>query len=207
MTKGTVYIVDDNDAFRESAAWMLEGEGYTVHAFSDPHEAVDGFSSFASDRPSCVLMDVRMPGMSGLDLHQKMINENIDVPVVYMTGHGDVPLAVEAMQKGALTFLEKPLQKEELRAALGRAFSGPVQRSRGKRPNSADISRFRERWQTLTPREKQIIEKVVDGNTNMVIGFDLEISIKTVELHRSRAVKKLGVRSVPELVKMMIACQ
>lgn len=207
MTKGTVYIVDDNDSFRKSATWMLEGEDYTVHAFSDPYEAIDGFSSFAGDSPSCVLMDVRMPGMSGLDLHQKMINENIDVPVVYMTGHGDVPLAVEAMQKGALTFLEKPLQIVELRAALARAFSEPVQRSRGTRPNSADISRFRERWQTLTPREKQIIDKVVDGNTNMVIGFDLEISIKTVELHRSRAVKKLGVRSVPELVKMVIACQ
>jgi len=207
MTERTVFIVDDNKDFRESTAWMLEGAGYQVQGFDEPETALERFAELDRSVPCCVLMDVRMPGMSGLDVHDAMNAREIDVPVVYMTGHGDVPLAVEAMKKGAITFLEKPLQDSALEAALDSAFSPPVQQARGTWPNRAELDDFRDRMATLTPRETEIIDKVVEGNTNMVIGFDLNISIKTVELHRSRATKKLGTRSVPELVKLVMACR
>jgi len=152
-------------------------------------------------------MDVRMPGMSGLDVHDTMNARAINLPVVYMTGHGDVPLAVEAMKKGALTFLEKPLQDEALDNALEKAFSSEVQLSRGMKQPQTEVEVFKQKLATLTGREKQIIELVLAGETNMNIGLDLNISVKTVEHHRGRAVKKLGVRTHPQLFKMMMACR
>jgi len=207
MAERTVFILDDNKDFRESTGWMLEGAGYRVQGFAEPEPALKKFAELDKATPCCVLLDVRMPGMSGLDVHDAMNERAIDVPVVYMTGHGDVPLAVEAMKKGALTFLEKPLQSEALEAALDTAFSPAVQQARGVRPDRASIDDFRQRTNTLTRREAEVINKVVEGNTNMVIGVHLNISVKTVELHRSRATKKLGVRSVPQLVKMVLACR
>lgn len=207
MSERTVFVVDDNKEFRESTAWMLEGAGYKVQGFEAPETALERFAEMDRTTPCCVLMDVRMPTMSGLDVHDAMHERAIDLPVVYMTGHGDVPLAVEAMKKGAVTFLEKPLQDDALEAALSTAFSSSVQQARGTKLDKATLDEFHRRMASLTPRESQIIDKVVEGNTNMVIGFDLNISIKTVELHRSRATKKLGTRSVPELVKLVLACR
>ena len=207
VTEKIIYIVDDNKEFRESTAWMLEGEGYTVQDFDSPDKALEKFASVDNKTPCCILLDVRMPKMSGLDLHDQMNDKSIDVPVVYMTGHGDVPLAVEAMKKGALTFLEKPLQDDALKSALGIAFSNDVQNARGTKPDKALIEDYKARLATLTKREAQILDKVVEGDTNMNIGFDLDISIKTVELHRSRAIKKLGTRSIAETVKLVMACR
>jgi len=112
--KKLVFVVDDNEEFRESTAWMLEGAGYETDCFGDAGEALNSFTAVSKDTPCCVLLDVRMPGMSGLDVHDAMHEKSIDLPVVYMTGHGDVPLAVEAMKKGAITFLEKPLHDDTL---------------------------------------------------------------------------------------------
>lgn len=207
MADRTVFVVDDNKEFRESTQWMLEGAGYQVQGFEEPEIALDRFAEMDKVTPCCVLLDVRMPTMSGLDVHDAMHERSIDVPVVYMTGHGDVPLAVEAMKKGAVTFLEKPLQDDALEAALSTAFSSSVQQARGSKIDKATLDEFHRRMALLTPREAEIIDKVVEGNTNMVIGFDLNISIKTVELHRSRATKKLKTRSVPELVKLVLACR
>ena len=131
MNDKLVLVVDDNKDFLESTVWMLEGVGYEAKGFDNSEVALDEFDKVEKARPCCVLLDVRMPGMSGLDLHDTMNARAIDLPVVYMTGHGDVPLAVEAMKKGALTFLEKPLQDEALDSALEKAFSSEVQLSRG----------------------------------------------------------------------------
>jgi len=207
MTEKTVFIVDDNTEFRQSTAWMLEGFGYKVQDFNSPDTALKAFADIEKDQLCCVLLDVRMPNMSGLDLHDKLNEQSIDVPVVYMTGHADVPIAVEAMKKGAITFLEKPLKDDALQSALRVAFSKEVQSARGTKLDKSTLDEYRQRLATLTKREAEILEKVVEGNTNMNIGFELDISIKTVELHRSRAIKKLGTRSIAETVKLVVACR
>ena len=200
-------VVDDNKDFLDTTVWMLEGAGYAAKGFSDTKDALTEFDSVDNAQPCCVLMDVRMPGMSGLDVHDTMNARAISLPVVYMTGHGDVPLAVEAMKKGALTFLEKPLQDEALDTALEKAFSSEVQLARGMKQPQTEVEQFREKLEMLTKREREILELVLAGETNLNIGFELNISVKTVELHRGRAVKKLGVRTHPQLFKMMLACR
>ena len=207
MSDKLVFVVDDNKEFLESTVWMLEGVGYEAKGFDDTELALDEFEKVENTKPCCVLMDVRMPGMSGLDVHDTMNARAISLPVVYMTGHGDVPLAVEAMKKGALTFLEKPLQDEALDSALERAFSSEVQLSRGMKQSQTEVEIFKAKLEQLTYREKQVIELVLAGETNVNIGLELNISVKTVELHRGRAVKRLGVRTYPQLFKMMMACR
>jgi len=207
MSDKLILVVDDNKDFLESTVWMLEGVGYEARGFDDTELALDEFDKVEKARPCCVLMDVRMPGMSGLDVHDTMNARAIDIPVVYMTGHGDVPLAVEAMKKGALTFLEKPLQDAALDRALDKAFSSEVQLSRGMKQPQTEVEKFKRKLETLTKREKRIIELVLAGDTNANIGLELDISVKTVEAHRGRAVKKLGVRTHPQLFKMMMACR
>ena len=207
MNDKLVLVVDDNKDFLESTVWMLEGVGYEAKGFDNSEVALDEFDKVEKARPCCVLLDVRMPGMSGLDLHDTMNARAIDLPVVYMTGHGDVPLAVEAMKKGALTFLEKPLQDEALDSALEKAFSSEVQLSRVMKQSQTDVDEFKQKLETLSEREKQIIELVLTGEKNANIGLELNISVKTVELYRGRAVKKLGIRTHPELFKMMMACR
>lgn len=207
MSGNTVFILDDNDDFRESTAWLLQGAGYTVSHFGDPDQAVNELADVPLDEPCCLLLDVRMPGKSGLDVHDCLNERAIDIPVVYMTGHGDVPLAVEAMKKGALTFLEKPLEDDALQAALDTAFSHSVQQARGKRPDPATLATWHRRLDSLTCRESQILDLVVEGHTNNTIAGKLNISIKTVELHRSRAVHKLEAQSLAEVVRIVMACR
>ena len=207
MSDKLVLVVDDNIEFLESTVWMLEGFGYEARGFDNTEIALDEFDKIEKTKPCCVLMDVRMPGMSGLDVHDTMNKRAINLPVVYMTGHGDVPLAVEAMKKGALTFLEKPLQDEALDSALEKAFSTEVQLSRGMKQPQTEVDKFKEKLATLTAREMEIIELVLTGETNMNISHEINVSVKTVEHYRARAVKKLGVRTHPQLFKMMMACR
>jgi len=207
MSDRMVFVVDDNKDFLDSTVWMLEGAGYAAKGFYDTEDALSAFDAIDHTQPCCVLMDVRMPGMSGLDVHDTMNARAISLPVVYMTGHGDVPLAVEAMRKGALTFLEKPLQDEALDTALEKAFSSEVQLTRGMKQPQTEVNQFKDKLDSLTKRERQILELVLAGETNYNVSVELNISIKTVELHRGRAVKKLGVRTHPQLFQMMMACR
>ena len=221
MTRRTVYIVDDNADFLESAAWWLQGAGYDVETFPDPADAV---TALRSPRPdSCLLLDVRMPGMNGLDLHEQLRQARVPLPVVYMSGHADVPLAVEAMRKGAVTFIEKPFADEALEAALGLAFAPRAEAAPGTvgaadgvssvmaampaptpaAPSAAE-SAFAARLARLTAREREVIEWVVEGKLNKVIADMLGISIKTVELHRKNAMVKLQARSVIDLMRLMV---
>ncbi|PVM89188.1 DNA-binding response regulator [Caulobacter radicis] len=192
---GAVCLVDDHGEFRQSAAWWLESLGYAVSTFDGARAFLD-----AGDPPAdaCLLLDVRMPDMSGLELLDALKARGCERPVIFMTGHGDVPLAVEAMQKGAVTFLEKPFQEAALEAALERAFAQvrPVQT-----PGQQAYTR---RVAGLTEREREVMALVVAGKVNKVIAYDLGISPKTIELHRSRIMTKMEATSLTRLVRMAV---
>ncbi len=204
MHSQSICIIDDNDTFRQSMGWLLSGMGHSVTEFSDPAVGLNAIKDGLDCE--CLLIDVRMPEMSGLDVHDKLIEAGAQIPVVYMTGHGDVALAVEAMNKGAVTFLEKPLDTSALTKALDKVAE--VQRKRVKSSISIDkMSQFQEDLKKLTPREAEVMYAIVEGKANKVTAYDLGISQKTVELHRSRVMRKLPVRSSQELVKMVILSQ
>jgi two-component system, LuxR family, response regulator FixJ len=203
----TIYIVDDNLDFLQSAQWWLEGAGYAVRGYSDPHEALHQLTPPLPD--ACLLLDVRMPEMSGLDLHDALLARGIRLPIIYMTGHGDVPLAVQAMRKGAITFLEKPFADAALESALALAFSAslpeptPATSAPPSAP-SAEQAALAQRLSKLTARERQVIDLVMQSKLNKTIADMLGISIKTVELHRKNAMAKLGARSAIELTRRVI---
>lgn len=199
----TIYLVDDNADFLQSTAWWLEGAGYRVQSFCAPSQAIKCLASDAMAEHSCLLLDVRMPEMSGLDLHDQLNRKGVRLPVIYMTGHGDVPLAVEAMSKGALTFLEKPLDDKALMAALEAAFAEPDPTKTDEVDTEAELC-YQERYARLTPRECDVLKGILDGKLNKIIAYDLEISVKTVELHRSRVMKKMQAVSPADLVKMVL---
>lgn len=218
MTR-TILLVDDNAHFRESAAWLLEALGYEVRAFGSPAQFLDAPGlpdPTATD--VCLLLDVRMPGLSGLQVHDALLTRGIEWPVVYMTGHGDVPLAVEAMQKGACSFLEKPFQDSVLERTLEMAFERAA-RARAQAPSPRAVAgagddpasappvfdaAFERQLGSLTPRERQVLDLVVAGLLNKTIGDRLGISIKTVELHRSRVMQKMGARSFADLMRRVL---
>jgi two-component system response regulator FixJ len=221
MTTRTVYLVDDNVDFLQSAEYWLQGAGFDVKSFGDPQQALDALTGPQplACRDACLLLDVRMPGMSGLEVHDRLLSKGVNLPVVYMTGHGDVPLAVEAMRKGAVTFIEKPFADEALESALELAFrERPVppaaavvdagepaatQAAQAAPPDAAEAA-FAERMARLTGREREVIDWVVKGKLNKVIADLLGISIKTVELHRKNAMTKLQARSVIDLTRLMV---
>lgn len=204
MSSQAICIIDDNDTFRQSMGWLLSGMGHSVTEFSDPRVGLNAITDGLNCE--CLLIDVRMPEMSGLDVHDKLIEAGAQIPVVYMTGHGDIALAVEAMNKGAITFLEKPLDTTALKKALDKVAD--VQRKRVKGSISINkMNQFQEDLKKLTPREAEVMHAIVEGKANKVTAYDLGISQKTVELHRSRVMRKLPVRSSQELVKMVILSQ
>jgi len=204
----TVYIVDDNVEFLQSAEWWLKGAGFAVRSFGNPREALDELSQPCAD--ACLLLDVRMPEMSGLEVHEALRSRGVNLPVIYMTGHGDVPLAVEAMRKGAVTFIEKPFADEALESALALAFAPPTIKPAAapaepaRTESSPAEDAFVQRMAKLTAREREVIDWVVKGKLNKVIADLLGISIKTVELHRKNAMVKLQARSVIDLTRLMV---
>ena len=209
----TIVIVDDNPEFRRSAQWWLTSAGYDVVDYGDPQAALDALPAAAPAGPACLLLDVRMPGMSGLDLHDALRAKGVAMPVVYMTGHGDVPLAVQAMQKGAVSFLEKPFADDALEAALQRAFATPAPApAPAATPSTAAAAAddpARAEWQRrlarLTPRERELLGWVIEDKLNKTIADLMGISIKTVELHRKRVMEKLGASSATHLMKMVVS--
>lgn len=202
-----VLLVDDNAAFRSSTAWLLGGLGFEVREFESADALLAQADALASDpSPCCVLTDVRMPGTDGLRLHDALIARGAVWPVIYMTGHGDVPLAVAAMRKGACSFLEKPFRESALEEALEEAFDrgtppprAPAPAEPAARPVEAVASAAR-----LTARERQVLELVMQGSLNKTIADRLGISIKTVELHRSNMMHKIGARSIADLMRRVL---
>jgi two-component system, LuxR family, response regulator FixJ len=211
-SEGRICLVDDNPEFRESAAWWLEGLGYEVSAFDGPSACLEALATDEALRTSaCLLFDVRMPEMSGLQLLDALRERGVDRPVIFMTGHGDVPLAVEAMRKGALTFLEKPFQEAALEDALRQAFAerAParpwMEAAHPAAEGAGEDPEYERRLASLTPREREVMELVVLGHPNKVIAYSLDVSPKTVELHRSRVMAKMQAVSFTQLVRMAMS--
>ncbi|MCU7918128.1 MAG: response regulator [Candidatus Thiodiazotropha sp. (ex Dulcina madagascariensis)] len=206
MSKPTVYIIDDNRDFRESTSWMLVGAGYSVEEYGDPEMALTHLRMLKCRKRCCCLLDIRMPTMTGLEFHEQLATNQIYIPIIYMTGHGDISLAVEAMSMGAVTFLEKPLDSEELWFALDTALSiQSMSRRRSDTPRLNMKERmYQKRFAALTPREDEILQEIVAGKMNKVIAMDLGISVKTVELHRSRVMTKMKAVTPADLVKMFL---
>lgn len=196
-SKGLVLIIDDDAAFRDSLKDLLEVAEYDVIAFESALEFLDGYRKHDA---CCVVTDVRMPGMDGLELQNELASRGDAPPVVIMTGHGDVPLAVKAMRAGAIDFLEKPFDLPVLLAAIERAA-----RQRGAKRNPQAKHEAEQKIEALTDRERDVLDLLVAGHQNKMIAYKLGISPRTVEVHRARVLDKTRAKSLPDLVHLCIA--
>jgi two-component system response regulator FixJ len=194
----TVYVVDDDDGMRRALSLLLNTVGYKTAAFASPKEFLD---KFRPDVPGCLVLDIRMPGMSGLELQQQLNRMGSMLPVIFITGHGDVPMAVQAMKEGAFEFVQKPFRDQDLLDRINHALKLDKE-NRSTLALRADVS---QRIESLTPREKQVMGMVVDGAANKVIAIDLGLSERTVEIHRAKVMEKMGARSVAHLVKLQMS--
>jgi two-component system response regulator FixJ len=186
------------EAVRDSLSILIESAGYEVEAFELAWAALD---RCRARRPDCILSDVKMPGMDGIEFQEKLIENRIDAPVVIMTGHGDVRLAVRAMKAGALDFIEKPFDDRAILASIEEAIGKHAARLQPK-PVDTELAG---RLETLTAREREVLDLLVSGDPNKVIAYRLEISPRTVEIHRARVMEKMRAKSLPELVRMAMA--
>jgi len=198
LTKATVCVVDDDQAMRNSLKWLIESVGMQVESFSSADEFL---AQHQPGRTGCLVLDVRMPGMSGLDLQEHLAANNIRIPVVIITGHGDVPMAVRAMKCGAIDFIEKPFNDEVLLDAIRRAIAHEEQ----QRSHHMENLQIEERLAQLTPREHEVMEMVTGGKSNKEIANALGVSAKTIEAHRARVMEKMRAGSLAELVRMVLA--
>ena len=193
---GLVYVVDDDEAVRDSLQFLLE-PAYQVATFDSGEAFLERYDPKAL---ACLILDVRMPGMSGLQLQEELLARGSHLPVVFVTGHGDVPMAVSTMKKGAVDFIEKPFEQEALKALVERMLArarDDAARIERERMNSALLSK-------LTPREQQVLERIVSGRLNKQIADDLGISIKTVEAHRANIMDKLNAGTVADLMRVAL---
>lgn len=193
----TVFVVDDDEPVRDAIGLLLDTVDIAYECFDSATAFVDGYSGA---RTGCLVLDIRMPGMSGLELQDHLIAKNDPLPVIFITGHGDIPMAVEAMKKGAMDFIRKPFRDQELLDRIQEAMS----RDAENREHHADLEAVRSRAANLTPREKEVFARVAEGQANKVVAIDLEISERTVEIHRSQVMQKMAARNLADLVKMKI---
>lgn len=192
----TVYVVDDDPAIRRALTQLLEVAGFRV----EPHADGPAFLAACGEAcAGCVLLDVAMPGMSGHEVLARLRSRGIHIPVVFLTGHGDVPMAVRSLQAGALDFLEKPIRSDVLLERVSRALVLDMER----RTAANSAQQLQQRFARLTPRERQVMDLVVAGNSNKVIARELELSPRTVESHRTNVMHKIGVSNLAELVRIV----
>lgn len=196
-SKQTVFVVDDDDAVRDSLAMLLRSVGLPVEAFSSGIAFID---RFRPDLTGCLVLDIRMPKMSGLEVQQKLLELGSNLPVIFITGHGDIPMAVQAIKEGAADFIQKPFRDQDLLDRIHVALEQDT------RQRSADTQRavLTTRYESLTDREREVMLMVVAGKANKVIALDLDLSQRTVEIHRARVMEKMQARSLADLVKMAI---
>lgn len=195
-TEPTVFVVDDDQAVRAALRLLLEGAGIKAELFSTAREFLDNYTA---DRPGCLLLDVRMPGMSGLELQSSLSHHDIHLPVIIITGHGDVPMAVSAIKSGVMDFIEKPFSGQRLLERIREALHQDAK----ARQRRASCSAIAERIALLSPREKEVMNRVVAGQYNKVIAAQLGISVSTVEAHRKHIMQKLGTESLSDLIRML----
>ena len=192
-----VFVVDDDAAVRNSLRLLVKSVGLTATALASAQEFL---ASYDPLQPGCLVLDVRMPGMSGLELQQQLNLRGAVIPVIFITGHGDVPMAVEAMQQGAFDFLQKPFRDQDLMDRIQRA----LEKDRANRAELGGRSRIREQHETLTPREREVLALVASGKANKVMAAHLGLSQRTIEIHRARVMEKMGASSLAHLVRMVL---
>ena len=197
-TDPIVFVVDDDEAVRDSLMALLDAVGLKAEGYGSAQDFLDAYDT---SQPGCLVLDVRMPGMSGLALQKKLTASQFRVPVIIITGHGDIPMAVEAMKAGAVDFIEKPFRQDALLDGIRRALAQCAPAPRGEATSAELIERFAQ----LTPRERDVLERLVIGEPNKVIAFKLGISPRTVEIHRARVMAKMEARSLSQLVRMALA--
>jgi len=193
----TVFVVDDDEGVRNSLRFLLKSVGLASHTLSSAREFLDAYKP---SQPGCLVLDVRMPGMSGLELQQQLNVRGATIPVIFITGHGDVPMAVEAMQHGAFDFLQKPFRDQDLIDRIQRA----LERDARSRSALAQHEKIRQRIASLTPREREVLTLMTRGMPNKVMAAELGVSQRTVEIHRARVMEKSGAASLAQLVRMVM---
>lgn len=193
----TVFVIDDDEAVRASLRLLLKSVGLPATAYCSAQEFLSGYDP---RHPGCVVLDVRMPGMSGLELQQILNVRGATVPVIFITGHGDIPMAVEAMQHGAFDFLQKPFRDQDLLDRVQRA----LEKDHRTRQELKEKDHIRERLTSLTPREHEVLTLISRGKPNKVVAADLGVSQRTVEIHRARVMEKMGASSFAQLVRMVL---
>jgi two-component system response regulator FixJ len=196
----TVFVVDDDEGVRTSLSILLDSVGYVPVPFAS---ASDFLTQYDANRPGCLVLDIRMPDMGGMELQQELASRGAFLPVIFITGHGDVPMAVQAMKNGAFDFLQKPFGHQDLLDRIARALEADAEARQTLSQNEEIIRRHA----TLTPREKEVMEMIVGGQANKVIAMDLNLSERTVEIHRARVMDKMGTRSLAHLVRMAMALE
>jgi FixJ family two-component response regulator len=193
----TIYIVDDDEGVRNSLRFLLKSVGHVCQTLASATEFLE---TYQPKQPGCLILDVRMPGMSGLELQQQLNLRGAIIPVIFITGHGDVPMAVEAMQHGASDFLQKPFRDQDLLDRIQRA----LERDTRNRAALTEHERIRASFDSLTPRERQVLALMTRGKSNKVMAAELRVSQRTVEIHRAHVMDKTGAASLAQLVRMTI---
>ncbi|MGA2042133.1 MAG: response regulator [Roseiarcus sp.] len=194
-SKPTVLVIDDDPDLRASVGRLLRSVGLEAALFAT---IADFLKSGPRDGPTCLVLDVRLPGQSGLDLQRELASANKELPIIFITGHGDIPMTVQAMKGGAIEFLTKPFRDQELLDAIQLGLS----RDRARRENEQALDALRDRFDSLSPREREIMIEVMRGRLSKQIAGDIGIAEATVKVHRSRAMRKMNARSLPELGRM-----
>ena len=196
----TVFVVDDDEAVCDSLSLLMKSVGLAVETFSSAQSFLEAYDP---DRAGCLILDIRLPGMSGVELHENLNKQHAILPVIIITGHGDVPMAVQSMQRGAVDFISKPFRDQDLLDRVNQALELDAQ-------NRLDLKQQQtilEKLASLTPRERQVLDLIVAGNANKVIAYELDVSQRTVEIHRARVMEKMEARSVAHLVRMVVQTQ
>ena len=196
----TVFIVDDDEPVRSALRLLMKSVGHATATFGSAQEFLVGYSN---QQPGCLVLDVRMPGMSGMQLQQELNRRGATIPVVFITGHGDVPMAVEAMQSGAFDFVQKPFDDRELLDRVVKALAADAI----MRAQQIEVDSIRKLLATLTPREREVLGLMVAGKLNKTMAAQLNLSQRTVEVHRSRVMEKMHARSLAQLIRMILAVE
>ena len=197
MNDATVFVVDDDEAVRDSLQMLIESIGHRVRTFPS---AIGFLEEYEPEEPGCLVLDVRMPGMSGLDLQERLNEKRCRIPIIFITGHADVPMAVKSIKSGAIDFIQKPFRDQDLLDRIQQALDLDIS-TRSERIECDEIA---ERVAKLTPREREVMELIVKGDPNKAIAYEFGLSERTVEVHRARVMEKMMAGSLPQLVQMVM---